>query len=211
MQVFNNTLKVSRNESFTLDYELRNPDGSPYIISSQLAHPYMLITVANSRYSQNNRYVLNTWLDFKNELRFDSTNAISYADARATTVDAWGEYPYDEYGKDTTVYASIGVFYLDVNGKREYKYWKFTNESEDRSANDVAGAWMEYIAPRIIVPYSSETTATWNEQEYLYSIALVSGEPSGDTQKPIKQYDVVIPLLAPTPLSVQTNLKGVLL
>lgn len=191
MRTYNNELSVTRGETFTMDFVVKNPDGSPYIVSSSLLRPFWLITVANTRYTQENRYVLNTWMPVEC-LRFKSTTAVK--------IDSFDDntHPDFEYG-DADTYDNSAVYTDGVS----YKYWKY-NEPVDAAKS---GTWVEYIAPRIIVPYDVEDTKLWTEQEYLYSIALIDGEPAS------KEYNAVMPILIPTRLNVTTNLadKGLLL
>lgn len=191
MRTYNNELSVTRGETFTMDFVVKNPDGSPYIVSSSLGKPFWLITVANTRYTQENRYVLNTWMPVEC-LRFKSTVAVKISTFEGNT------HPDFEYG-DADTYDNSAVYTDGVS----YKYWKY-NQPVDAAKS---GTWVDYIAPRIIVPYDVEDTSKWTEQEYLYSIALIDGEPASN------EYNAVMPILIPTRLNVTTNLadKGLLL
>lgn len=191
MKTYNNELSVTRGESVTLDFNITNPDGSPYIVSSRLTNPHWLITVANSRYNQLNRYVLNQWLKV-DIVRFISTTAIAYND------DNWGAYPDVDYG-DNDEYANAAVYHIGD----DYRYFKFTTPGD--AAHQ--GTWVKYEAPHIIVPYDSTETAKWTEQDYLYNIALVDG--SGDP--PFNEYNAAIPIIVPTKLTVTTRLTDTLL
>lgn len=77
MKSLNNELIVHRNEAFTIDKTIQNKDGSPYIISSELNNPYFLITVSNTRYVVENRYIYSKWLNLENFPRFRNTNAVN--------------------------------------------------------------------------------------------------------------------------------------
>lgn len=191
MKTYNNELSVTRGESFTLDFEVRNPDGSPYIVSSRLLNPYWLVTVANSRYNQLNRYSLNQWLKV-NSLGFISTNAIAYPG------ETFGAYPDVNYG-DNEEYANAAVYYIG----NEYKYFKFTTPGDTAHQ----GTWVDYTAPRIIVPFDSADTSKWTEQDYLYNIALVDGAD----EPPFTAYSAAIPIITPTRLTVTTRLTDTLL
>lgn len=188
MRTYNNELAVTRGESFTLDFLIKNPDGSPYIVSSELTNPQWLITVANTRYTQTNRYVHNTWLAV-DVLRFHSTTPVKIESFDSNT------HPDFEYG-DAATYDNSAVYTDGVL----YKYWKY-NEPVDAAKS---GTWVEYEAPRLIVPYTSDVTREWTEQEYLYSIALVDS----DQDAPFTAYNAVVPILAPTAINVTTNLAS---
>lgn len=62
MKVFNNEITIHRGETFSMDKVIQNKDGSPYIVSSRLANPCVLIAVSTTRYAQDERYKLNKWL-----------------------------------------------------------------------------------------------------------------------------------------------------
>ena len=61
MTLKGNEMTVQRGETFTIDRLIVNRDGSPFIISSKYKNPYILLTVASTKYNQNNRYVANWW------------------------------------------------------------------------------------------------------------------------------------------------------
>lgn len=182
MRVFNNELEVHRGETFTLDRIIQNKDGSPYVVSSELNNPYILISVSTTRYEQADRYLINYWLDLSNILKFKSTQVFdlkslkvsadstvskynSFNDITERTTDDEGlSYIASGYLDGKLVYMDYDdcVFSLYENGKTYYKYW------------DLENGWNDYIF-RIIKQFPSVDTKDWVEQSYVYSITLVSG------------------------------------
>lgn len=176
MQSYKNELIVTKGETFTIDKLLQNKDGSPYIVSSRLSNPYWLISVSNTLYSQENRYIKNYWLPV-NVPRFNSTIAINIKDIKSSNLlDAPSLY---NSFNDVTSFPMVGwyngayvtfdngldsVFYEeDDNGNRVYKYWL-----DDRNT------WAEYSC-RINKTFLQSDTKEWISQNYQYSIQLVSG------------------------------------
>ena len=164
MKSFNNELYVHRNETFTYDKYFVGNNGAPYIVSKKWNNPYLLFTIASSRYEQKDRYKLNLWLDLDNgynvngELiklpRFNST--IPYK------LQSWPDVaPFEP---DECVY-----YVTDNDGNSEYKYY-----SSDVDGNGNPG-WLPYEF-RVVIPFSQNVTKEWVEQNYVYSIQLVAGE-----------------------------------
>lgn len=79
MKSSNNEITVHRNETFSIDRVVQNPDGSPYIVSKQLENPHLLLTVSSSKFQQNSKYELNYFLELFGPgaiPRFNLTNPI---------------------------------------------------------------------------------------------------------------------------------------
>lgn len=191
MKVLNAEITIQRGETFTIDYIIRNKDGSPYIISDHLTHPYFLITVSTTKYAQKDRYVKNYWLDLTGYPRFNATQAIdlhsikkeasdeSDAEPKYVSFNDITSVPFFGYVDGQPVYYYVdnnerfvndAVFYIEhEDGTREYKYWE---RSKDGTGQDIG--WTDYHC-RLIKRFSSEDTSKWVEQSYVYSIRLVSG------------------------------------
>lgn len=243
MKNFNNELSVYRNETFTINKLVQNKDGSPYIISNKLKNPYFLITVSTTRYAQKDRYVANFWLDLKATPRFLLTQPINllsikravtsndsaytqFSDIVGSTVEGYIDGKYVQYE------SGDAVFFVNDNGKRIYKYYDTMRKE-----------WLDYSC-KIVKSFLQDTTKDWVEQNYVYSISLVSGQSmleylrnvcnnnsisysvsddvntlynrskhllsdGFDIDKPIMEpYDICVPILVPTKLSVYSNIKG---
>lgn len=176
MQTYKNELTVTRGETFTIDKLLQNKDGSPYIVSNKLNNPFWLLSISNTVYSQENRYVKNYWLPVSSP-KFNSTNAVNIKDIKVSNdVNAMSKYnsihdvisfPIVGYYNNSYVSFDDGtdsVFYeFDENGNATYLYW-----------DDENNQWIEYEC-RIIKTFLQNDTKDWLSQNYQYSIQLVSG------------------------------------
>lgn len=200
-----NELTVTRGETWTMSKRIQNIDGSPYIISNELTNPYWLITVASARYRRDEDKVFNKWLNLSMYPRFRTTRAENIADYGFTFEG--GELPSGFNGDETMGYANIAVFYeKSPEGVTSYKYWEYNNNEID----DFSGHWVPYECV-INTSYPGEVTALWIEQNYYYSISLVSGpnRPNLKTgEEPIIVLDL-LPILSETKLFVKSNLKGI--
>ena len=207
MRVTNNELIVRRNETFTLDRLVVNQDGSPYIISSEMQNPYFIISVSNSLYDTENRYLVNFWLPVTTP-RFESTQPVDMTTIKdengSQSYSNWNDAPnglpsgYINGRLSTYERANEAVFYFeDDNGNRDYRYWD-------------GKTWVPYEC-RIVFKFLQAFTKDWVERSYYYNIDLVDGiadpnaEPGG---RPLAEISELIPILEPTKLSVLSNLKG---
>lgn len=182
MRSYNNDVEISRNETFSIDKIIKHNDGSPFIISSALNNPYFLVSVSSSRYEQHERKVYNKWLDLKDFPKFVETVPIDLKSlmtepngdvSRYNSFDDITELISIDTKTDILAYGYVGsylfyykfddaVFYIeDENGERTYKYWS-------------VDGWKEYTC-RIVTAFDMSITSQWTEQNYVYSITLVSG------------------------------------
>lgn len=179
MKTYKNEVSITRGETFTLDNYLVNKDGSPYIVSKHLSNPYWLLSISNSAYPQEGRYLKNYWLDVDN-VKFDTTVAIpltafktgptsvtplytKFSDVPSLPITGYlnGNMVTIEDGTDCVLYEE------DVEG-RIYKYY-----------NDETQTWEDYDC-RLIKAFSREDTSQLSSQKYVYSIQLVSGVTTFD-------------------------------
>lgn len=207
---------VHRGETFTLDMNIKNRDGSPFIIDSAIVNPYLLISVASSKYSQSKRYLSNWWLDLSNIDKFSSTIPVKISDFRQ-----------DLLASDEGVNN-----YLYTDGKGTYKYWDSTSKT-----------FKEYSF-RVTKAFTYDITKEWVSRSYDYSITFIAGRNSmeylssvwnsawgtmpGDldtawkiaTEKnseilevlpepnPICLYSDVLTFVEPSPLTVLADIRG---
>lgn len=190
MKIIGDDIYIQRGETWSLDFDVNNDKGDPYMLFLHLENPYIAITVAAARYEQRGDLRTTYWLDMNKLLvqqqdgsfvsearkRFISTEAL-YADSFDTdaddliatygianggmmVVDATSDYDVTNY-----------LFYIDANndGERVYKYIKSYTLSGTRATSLV---WETYDFR--IVKYF--TTKTWMEQGYLFDIKLLAGE-----------------------------------
>lgn len=207
MRVTNNELIVRRNETFTLDRLVVNQDGSPYIISSEMQNPYFIISVSNSLYDAENRYLVNFWLPVTIP-RFESTQPVDMTTIKkedgSQSYSSWNDAPnglpsgYINGRLSTYERANEAVFYFeDDDGNRDYRYWN-------------GETWVPYEC-RIIFKFLQVFTKDWVERSYYYNIDLVDGIAADEVKlggRPLTEISELIPILEPTKLSVLSNLKG---
>lgn len=186
MTINGNDMTVIRGETFTIDRTVVNRDGSPFIVSSEYRNPYLLLSVSSTKYSQENRYLANWWLDLTDLPRFPNTIV-----KEISSVDNASEYADDE---------PMQFVYHD-NKTDKYQYLKEYNVGET--------ALFEDYEFRIIHTFTHDITKDWVEQSYFYSIRLVSGLKTDEqSNRPIDTFDVVQDILLPSKLNVLSDLNG---
>lgn len=202
MKTMRHEIEVSRGEAFTIDRILQNKDGSPYIISNAFGNPYFCLTVSSALYNQKNAYNLNIWLPVAVP-RFLSTVPLEIE----SFTDSGGNPKY------TNGFASLSGL---PNGYIDGKQLILTRENDTMfySSKDNSykyfkdGKYYDYEC-RLIIPFTSDITKEWVEQNYLYSIDLVDGLLANEhADRPLSKIDIAIPILEPTSLTVKSNLKG---
>ena len=175
MQIFNGVIQHTQGESFTLDMDVKYPNGDPYIISSELENPYILFTIASTQYTQNKRYIMRHWLDASHDFpRFYQTRPnetlLSVPDVKTnnnflewlnnnTTPEDW----------DATTGFTKQVYHLNNN---LYMYGVGSFDSQGNLIN-VVGV-KEYKC-RVIISFSHEETKNMVGQTYVYFIEGVNG------------------------------------
>lgn len=173
MKVYRNDITIARGESFTIDRSIINRDGTPYVISSKLANPYFLITVASDRYDANGRMINNYWLSLVDQPRF----LVTVPEERALDWSNISNVNNDR------------VYYRIENGEIVSKYFAGL---DDESADEYG--WKDYKL-QLIKTFLSSDTSNWVDKKYLYSIKLVSGE---DTKTFLKdKYEYVFGITVP--------------
>lgn len=185
MTLKGNEMMVYRGESFTIDRLIQNRDGSPFIVSSKYNNPYLLLTVSSTKYSQKNRYILNYWISLEDLPRFPNTVV-----KEISSINNANEYADDE--------PMEFVYHDKQTGK--YKYLKSYNVGET--------AMFEDYNFRVIHHFRNDVTKDWVEQSYMYSMRLVAGPFTGNSERPIELFDVVQDILLPTKLTVMGDLNG---
>lgn len=191
MRLNGREITIHTGESFGLNFELRNRDGSPYIISSSLNNPYYLLSISNTKFKQNERYVVNHWaITPQWSPRFIVTRAVDVTDpnyngAYLNYESGWtnvtppsypgvGNYTIKSYSRGGVTYyyyADYVYYYEDSNGNRTYKYWRGT----DSNTLATTGSWVEYSLSQTYT-FSQQETSEWKASTYYYSLTLVAGQ-----------------------------------
>lgn len=189
-------MTVIRGETFTIDRTVVNRDGSPFIVSSEYENPYILISVASTKYNQQNRYLVNWWLSLDDLLSQDGSKGMMprFPNTRVKEINSINNT--SEYANDEPM-----EFVYHDKQTGEYKYLKEYNVGET--------ALFEDYEFRIIHSFTHDITKDWVEQSYVYSIRLVAGTKSdNNSTRPIDTFDVVQDILLPSKLTVLSDLNG---
>jgi hypothetical protein len=186
---------VHRGETFTLDMNIKNRDGSPYILSKDLKNQYLLLSIASSKYSQANGYSSARWLALPDLDDKGNTAYVKFDDT--VPHDMGKEFDSSKVAPDGEAYVYTAI----ENGVRKYKYY-------DSSTN----TFIDYSL-RVVTKFNYAETITWVPQAYDYSLTLMAGEinpdyTTGSTQPPIINYTDVIPIIEPSRLTVLPDIRN---
>lgn len=229
MTLKGNEMTIQRGESFTIDRSVVNRDNSPFIISSEYANPYILITVASAKYNQDNRYIANWWLnvdtlyDEDGNLiklpRFKYTRPVQISAFDVTQVigDMPGEYLYYvddvtkcKYFDEDNVWHDYDFRIIHHFGHNVTKDW--IEQTYSYSIRLVSGYDMsDYIRNLYKAVYNTdEVPADWTNEEFYNKIKAVNESYVKDLviSRPIVSMDVVTDILLPTKLTVLSDLNG---
>lgn len=203
MRIYADRIQVERGEEWTYDVYFQNRDGSPYIVSSKLSNPQILVTIASSKYTQNGRYIANFWNDVSEAYpTFYNTTPIELVGATMPTPEQGlsADIQADIVAKGCT-YSNYCVYkWVDSEGTAYYKRWTGT-------------AYEDYLL-HFVITFPTDITLEWIEQSYVFGIKLVGGtknddyDPDIEGSRPIINYDGVQVLVAPMQLVVTSNING---
>ena len=205
MRVYADRIQVERGEEWTYDVYFQNRDGSPYIVSNQLTNPYILVTIASSKYTQNGRYIANFWNNVTEAYKtFYCTQPIELTGATMPTPEnGLSREIQDDITAKNQTYSTYAVYkWVDPNGVAQYKYW-----------NEDTAAYEDYDF-HLVMTFPTDITNEWIEQNYVFGVKLVGGianadyNPEVDGSRPIATFDGVQVLVAPMQLIVTSNIAG---
>lgn len=186
----NNEIRIERNETFTINKLVKFKNNFPYIVSNKLKNPYIVVSVADTKYQQEKRIVVNKWLSLENVPKFNNTIPINLKSFRNSDGSEKADYnsfdnikgPYDYTDDEGIVHNGILVhgyinnvhvyctpedavfFSEDEEGNLTFKYW-----------NTTSNCWKNYEF-RVIAEFEQQLTRDWTGQSFVYSITLMSGE-----------------------------------
>lgn len=213
MRIYADRIQVERGEAWTYDVYFQNRDGSPYIVSSEMQNPQILVTVASSKYTQNGRYIANFWNDVAQAYpRFYSTEPTVIVDTSATSInnlqspkDAGVVLPTKPVELDYDTYSIYA--WTDNDGVTHYLHWVGTAD---------LGVYEEYSF-HFVQHFPTDITNDWIEQSYVFGIKLVGGvenpdyDPNNLESRPLLTAEGVQVLVAPMQLVVTSNIAGSIL
>lgn len=148
MKILGDDVYIQRGENWSLDFDITNEAGEPYMMLKEWQNPYLVITVTAARYSQEGDYRHSWWLDLTQRYvedaegnlelepvkRFTGTEALYLDEDDFSIAEVLAVYSPDakptpgrivtdpESDFDVTNF----LFYIDPNkdGNRIYKYCK---------------------------------------------------------------------------------------
>lgn len=172
---------VQQGENWNLDKVLSasNREYIPYIVSSERANPFFVVTVASTKFEKNLRYV-KSWWNSPNEMNiptFYQTVPQYYGEIDSTSDIPASGINIGENKNQRYLYQYV-LSSDDIDpdlGHKRYYYFYY-----DYSNNDNGVLVLGYEC-KITFNFSSEDTVEWTGQNYMYQITLVDGELMEDT------------------------------
>ena len=191
MRIVGNKLIARRNRGDTITFRLEYENGDPFVIASGWDNPHFVMTIASSRYSQEQRYIKSWWLSLTTEnfIRVEQTDI--YLD---TTINP--EDP-DKPSLDPANWAFtriVRVIYQGIN------YFWYSN-GED---------WIPYDAPTIRIVFTVQDASEWIEQNYRWDCSIMAGTLTNEGQgkPPLKDFIVVKSLVEDAEMEVSSDSMG---
>lgn len=186
MKIIGDAVYIQRGEIWSLDFTLTDEKGRPFMPFSKWSNPYLVITVANSRYEQAGDMREMHWLDLSHRYveqedgsivkepfkRFIATEPL-YLPTGFSVVDAMSYYDRIVVNADTDFNIKNYLFYAENDdGVYEYKYVKsYTGSSAEEA--EATAEWVDYNF-RIVKQFNN--TKDWIEQQYFYDIKILAGQ-----------------------------------
>lgn len=163
-------LKATRGSLFSLDFNISNSKGDPFMIYKNDTNPRLIFTVSSARYKEDGEFrddyivdiskqyvVVDGTLTPVDSKKFTSTEAFYLDEFSWTNINLLYNGLFDNDDTKANYYGNY-LFYANINGKKVYKYY----DGED---------WIEYNF-RVIQHFD---TKNWIEQTYILQIKYVTG------------------------------------
>lgn len=182
MKILGNEIYIQRGETWSLDFNMTNDKGDPYMLFNQWNNPFLVITVTTATYKQEGDFRKTYWLDLSNTYveqidgsfvlmpikKFVSTEALYLEEFTVEDVlDKYGTAVGGKIVEDPTSDFDVTnyLFYTDPlsDGNRVYKYVTLVDNEY---------VWVDYHF-RIIKQF---VTNDWLGQGYLFDIKVIAGE-----------------------------------
>lgn len=163
MKTLGNDIYIRRGETWSLDFEVVNSKGEPYMLFSEWKNPFLVITVASARYDQKGDFRRTWWLDLDNSWKQNADGTMSIV-------------PIKRFAETNAVYTrlfDVGQILADYEGQitlDNIENYLFFNGTDYKYLN---GEIWETYNFRIIKQFN---TKDWIEQNYLYDIRILAGE-----------------------------------
>ena len=192
MKLLGDDIYIQRGETFSLDFEITNEHGDPYMLFKGWRNPYLAITITAALYEQKGDFRQTYWLDLNRRWeeqddgstilidtkRFIATEALFLdVDPESMAInEVLATYGTGVGGKivlDPTNDFAVSnyLFYTtDENGNRFYKYVTYEYDDFDETYRNEE--WIDYNF-RIIKQFN---TKSWMEQQYYYDMKILTGD-----------------------------------
>lgn len=173
---------ITRGESFTVDFSVKDKTGRPYIVLNKIQNPYLKITVASDKYNSSNNYVKTWWLDLANgyDENGEHIELPRFSSVEPKEVNSINEVGNADIDGEHYLYRVIGddKYYYKDDSVKEYNF-------------------------RILKSFLSGTTSEWIEKQYTYDIKLVGGQTVKDYVQGLVRAHELIP--SDTPIESDLN------
>lgn len=173
---------ITRGESFSIDFSVKDKTGRPYVVLNKIQNPYLKITVTNYKYNASKNYVKSWWLDLTNGYNENGEHILL---PRFSSVEPKEVNSISEVGNADT---DTEHYLYRVIGDNKYYY------------ND--GEVKEYDF-RIVKTFLSGITSEWIEKQYTYDIKLLGGQTVVDYVQGLVRAHELIP--SDTPIESDLN------
>lgn len=141
MKVLGNNVYIQRGEEFTIKFGAH--DAVPLIIKDSYKHPFIVVTLKSTQYSQVEQYKSVRWLDCMHTLKFKSSKIVHLGSGQISDVNI----PSDDTGfkrvysvADTD--GNLTYFYYDGSARNEYSF-TFTVRYDIAESNELVDR--EYV------------------------------------------------------------------
>ena len=154
------------------------------------------MTIASSRYSQEQRYIKSWWVNLDDRRKFYNTEIFLSIEA--------GEYYKPELLPSKFVGVNSQVVKTIVNGVSYYWYAELTENFETYE-------WLEYEPLQISIPFTAQDASEWIEQNYRWDCSIMVGTPTnaGQGKPPLKDFIVVKSLVEDAEMEVSSDSREV--
>lgn len=159
-------VRVKRGETFTLEFEVLNNDGTPHILYKEFINPYICIALRSNAYTQSGEVIRNYWLPLNNIPNFEITEYLPIASNT--------QYPPNEYADSSWAIAEaerptgqMAVFVY--NG--DYVYYNINTQSYEP---------YNFVVSKVFVPSDTQDLTDIN---YVYDVYICSGPTVEDVIK----------------------------
>ena len=195
MRIIGNKLITRRNRGDTVNFALRYENGEPLIMYYLWDNPHFVMTIASSRYTQEQRYIKSWWVNLDDRRKFYNTEILLSIDA--------DEYYKPELDPSEFVGVNSQVVKTIVNGVSYYWYAGLPENSEIYE-------WLEYKPLPISITFTVQNASEWIEQNYRWDCSIVVGTltEEGQGKPPLKDFIVVKSLVEDAEMEVSSDSMG---